>query len=85
MVAVKEPLLTNDRARREWAWIVTKVGEPTAVAALERLGNQRPYPLNVAKILKISLPLDLEKEPLIQRHIGDFEALRHILKNGDNP
>ncbi len=53
----RDPLLTNDRARREWAWICKCVGEATAIAAIGRLkGNRKPFPLNIARVLDLSLP-----------------------------
>lgn len=72
-----EPLLTNERAKREWAWIVKHVGEAAALAALERLGNHRPYPLNVARALGLRMPLELAEPP---RHRRDCTDLRRILK-----
>ena len=52
-----EPLLTNERAEREWAWLVARVGESTALDALARLpGGRRPYPLNIARVLGLALP-----------------------------
>lgn len=59
-----QPLLTNDRAKREWQYIVERVGESRALEAISQLpGNRRPYPINVARILRIKLPPDLEKDP----------------------
>lgn len=52
-----EPLLTNERAEREWKYLVNRVGEERARAAIGRLkGAQRPYPLNIARLLKVELP-----------------------------
>ena len=63
-----EPLLTNARAAREWQWIISQVGERRALAALEQLGNRKPYPLNVARILGLKLPsaLAIEQTPPAQ-------------------
>lgn len=59
-----EPLLTNDRARREWAWLVAQVGDQTARDAIARLpGNRKPYPLNVARVLGLTLPDNLASAP----------------------
>lgn len=58
-----EPLLTNDRAKREWEWIVRQVGEATAVAAMNALNRQKPYPLNIARKLKLKLPANLAEDP----------------------
>jgi hypothetical protein len=52
-----EPLLTNERAEREWKYLCQLVGEERALAAISQLkGGQRPYPLNIARVLKIQLP-----------------------------
>lgn len=60
-----EPLITNARARREWQWIVSQVGIERATAALERLGNRKPYPLNIARLLGLKLPDALANEPAL--------------------
>jgi hypothetical protein len=60
------PLITNERGRREWLWIVNRVGERTALEAICRLpGQSKPYPLNIARVLKLSLPdeRDLPQTP----------------------
>lgn len=72
-----KPLLTNERGQREWAWIVGQVGEAAALSALERLGTRRPYPLNVARVLGLTLPDDLAETP---RHRRDCADLLRILK-----
>ncbi len=55
--------MTNDRARREWQWLCSKVGETVARATIAALpGNRRPYPLNVARALDVTLPTE-EKLP----------------------
>lgn len=55
-----QPLLTNDRSKREWQYIVERVGEKRALEAISRLpGNRRPYPLNIARVLNIKLPAHL--------------------------
>lgn len=53
-----EPLLTNDRGRREWAWLLRRVGEDRArqaLAAAVRRGR-KPFPLNAARELGLSFP-----------------------------
>lgn len=55
-----EPLITNDRGRREWAWIVAQVGEEAA-RSVQLTGNRKPYPLNIAQALGLTLPADLEE------------------------
>lgn len=77
-----EPLITNPRAQREWDYIVRHVGDAEARAAMARLGNRRPYPLNIARVLGIKLPPDLAQEPpaspdVARAHIA---KIREILK-----
>lgn len=76
-----EPLITNPRAAREWAWIVQQVGEQAALEALGKLpGNRRPYPLNVARVLGLRLPPDLAQEPLDREKARQrIAALRRAL------
>lgn len=79
-----EPLLTNDRARREWAWIVERVGAQRAQEALEGLSGQRPYPLNVARKLGLKLPPSLAEAPPASPEVAlaHIAALRARLKLG---
>lgn len=61
---MRKPLLTNERAKKEWAWILERVGPQAAQEALETLqGAQRPYPLNVARKLGLKLPEHLSEPP----------------------
>jgi hypothetical protein len=60
------PEITNERGRREWLWIVSRVGERAALEAIGRLpGAKKPFPMNIAKVLKLSLPdeRDLPQTP----------------------
>lgn len=57
-------VLENDRDRRTLDWLVGQVGESAIAEALTRLaGNRRPYLSNVAKVLGIALPANLERTP----------------------
>ena len=59
-----EPLITNERAAKEWRYIVNRVSEQVALNAIKKLpGRQRPYPLNIAKVLRITLPTE-DKLPM---------------------
>lgn len=52
-----EPLLNNDRARREWHWLCQRVGESAARHAISKLpGQRKPFPLNIARVLGLRLP-----------------------------
>ena len=53
-----EPELTNTRACREWIYIINRVGCERADKAMSQLGNRKPYPLNIARILKLELPAE---------------------------
>lgn len=77
-----EPLLTNDRARREWQYIIERVGEQAAREALNKLpGNRRPYPLNVARVLGLQLPPELAQEPIDREKARERIAeLKRLLK-----
>ena len=54
-----EPLITNERGKREWAWIVAQVGEDVA-RNVPLAGNRKPFPANIAKALGLTLPDDLQ-------------------------
>ncbi len=51
-----EPVLTNERGKREWLYIIDRVGQERAQQAINKLGNKTAYPLNVARVLKLKLP-----------------------------
>ena len=88
-----EPLLTNERAEREWRYLCQRVGEQRARAAIaELVGGQRPYPLNIARRLKIVLPEEALLPPsdaqLRARQEGQdpasrsLEVMRRLLGKG---
>lgn len=75
-----EPLLTNERAVREWAWLVERFGIDACQAALNGLpGGRRPYPLNVARQLGVTLPDGLEAAPTpiadARTHLANIKAM----------
>lgn len=75
------PLITNARGAQEWAWVVSQVGELEALAAIERLGNRRPYPLNIARVLGLVIPTDLPLASNASVQEGpNFEYLRAVLR-----
>ncbi len=51
-----KPVITNERGKREWLYIVNKVGLEGAYQAIGELGNRKAYPLNIAKVLRLELP-----------------------------
>lgn len=59
-----KPLIENDWAKRQWEYIVSKVGETEAYNAMQRIpGKRKPYPLNIARVLGIKLPKNLKETP----------------------
>jgi hypothetical protein len=81
------PEITNQRAECEWLYILQLVGEERALAALQKLGNRRPFPMNVAKVLKITFPPEhlLPRPPERQQRTAEvakaaLEEMRNSLK-----
>ena len=71
-----EPELTNDRGRREWAWLVRRVGQDRAEAAVAAAvqRGRRAYPLNAARELGIELPPPDQLPPLRSVRSGEVAA-----------
>ncbi len=69
-----DPLLNNDRDRREWFWICKCVGEPAAMAAISKIqGNRKPYVSNIAKVLGVEIPEE-KYLPLLDDEKGQVHA-----------
>jgi hypothetical protein len=67
-----QPELTNERAEREWQWLCDRFGTTVVLATLSRLpGKRRPFPLNVARALRVTLPPPDKLPPLRQVSTGD--------------
>lgn len=80
-----EPLLTNERAQREWAWLVERFGRDACQRAIAELqGGQRAFPLNIARRLGATLPEDLAAAPTpreqAQLHLDGLKALLRPVK-----
>ena len=74
----RDPLITNERAEREWRYLCQTVGEDRARAAIGRLkGGQKAFPLNIARVLKVQLP----EEALLPAS----DAQRQAQANGEDP
>lgn len=74
-----EPLLLNDRDKRAWEWICSKVGEGNAIAAIGQLsGSRKPYPSNIAKILGLEVPKDVAF-PVLSKEDG-LDRVRKLRK-----
>ena len=57
-----EPIISNDRDRRAWEWIVAQVGEDRALG-VDLAGDRKPYPSNVAKALGLTIPETVKLPP----------------------
>lgn len=76
------PLITNQRGKREWEWVVRQVGEERALAAIAALGGRRPYPLNVARVLGLEIPQAVTEGGRQAPGEGVFSTLRRALAGG---
>ena len=57
--SISQPMLielTSELSSRQWRWICEEVGEERAKKALSELNGRKPWPLNVANVLKLRLP-----------------------------
>lgn len=61
-----QPELTSDLSARQWRWLCDSVGEPVALRALAAATGKgrRPYPLNAAKELNLTMPAAAALPPL---------------------
>ena len=76
-----KPEITNRLGERQWLYIVQRVGEASALAVIPRLGKRKPYPLNIARFLKIDLPAEeflphLEDEKIQIREKAKIEMAK---------
>jgi hypothetical protein len=79
------PEITSERASREWQYLVERVGEERALAAISRLaGKRRAYPFNIAKVLGVTLPgeadLPLPPEARTKRAVAAASAIAEMNK-----
>lgn len=66
-------IVENERDRRTLQWLIGTVGQDAILDAIQRIpGNRRPYVSNVAKVLGLTPPKDLE--------IADRETARRYLE-----
>ena len=76
-----QPEISNELGQQQWDYIINTVGLDTALAALAKLNtqNRRLFPLNVAKLLRISMPQSLltrQKKNKRTRDVPVQEMLR---------
>lgn len=79
---MNDPLLTNERAEREWRYLRMRFSEEKLNEALTSLpGDRKPYPLNVARMLGVKLPKP-DDLPQIQRPkaLDDRVARAELIK-----
>lgn len=76
-----EPELTNERAEKEWAWLCTRIGEERARAAIGEIGGKRrAFPLNIAKVLGLTLPPEDLLPPVKRNREVALAALQEARK-----
>lgn len=71
-------LLLSARDKRTWEWMIAQVGEEAVLCACAQLkGKRLPYVSNLAKILGLRPPsnLELASESDVKRHIAILKAL----------
>lgn len=85
-----DALITNEQAHREWLYLLQRFGEPRLLQAIEEIpGNRKPFPLNVARVLGVSLPYSNDlpklKQPLMtakEREIGRSHIKKMLAELG---
>lgn len=87
-----QPDLTSDLSARQWRWLCDSVGEPVALRALAAATGKgrRPYPLNAAKELRLTMPHESALPPLprtltaeqVQAERDKLRALRATITSG---
>lgn len=83
-----KPLINNQRAKKEWNYIVRIVGEEKAFRAMESLpGKRKPYPINIAQVLRIKFPpiecleeSEVDTRLLREKGKAELKRLRKQLK-----
>ena len=77
-----EPILSDDRDRRTWAWICAQVGEDRARLTCSQLaGQRRPYVSNVVKELGLKVPGDVIDPPTASEVAREnIAAMKALLK-----
>ena len=77
-------IVESNRDQRVLDWLVAQVGEEAVANACNGLaGSQRPYPSNIAKLLRLSPPanLALSSREEAQQHLA---SIRRLLGIGSN-
>lgn len=74
--------LTNPRAEREFEFLVREVGAEKIIEARARLGSQKAYPLNLARVLKVNFPNHLQYLPAAELREKIQELRRFLLREG---
>lgn len=70
----------NERDRRTAAWLIETYGAEVVAEAETRIaGARKPYPSNIAKVLKANLP-DSLKQTSRETALQHLEELKKILQ-----
>lgn len=74
-----KPDLSNDLAKRQWAWLCQRVGDRRAQAAIDAAvaRGRRAYVLNAARELGLRMPGDSEL-PVIKTEQSDQVRKQHL-------
>jgi len=71
-------IINNDQAEREFNYLITIAKEEDILIALEQLGNRKPFPLNILKLLKIKIDYDeinkADKETVLN-YLDDLQKM----------
>ncbi len=76
-------LVASERDRRVVAWLVGQVGaQAVAEAAGRQIGSRRPYPSNVARVLGLRVPPEIERQAAREVGREALADLRGRLRGG---
>lgn len=76
-------LVASERDRRVVAWLVGQVGaQAVAEAAGRQIGSRRPYPSNVARVLGLRVPAEIERQAAREVGREALADLRGRLRGG---
>lgn len=75
-------VITNQRAAREFDFLVQRVGEEKLFEARGLLGLRKAFPLNLARVLRVKLPDHLQYLPAIEAQEKIRELRRRLVGEG---
>lgn len=74
--------LTNPRSEREFDFLVREVGEEKIIEARSLLCGRRAFPLNLARILRVQLPEQLQFLPTVEAKEKIQDLRRRLRRAG---